>query len=59
MEESMRNQQRSTWRERLQIAAQIAAVISCMCGLTIAYYAHMNAQRAQAPAVTPQNHGHR
>jgi hypothetical protein len=55
----MRNQRRSTWRERLQIAAQIAAVISSMCGMTIAYYAHMNSQRAQAPAVTPQIHGNK
>jgi hypothetical protein len=57
MEESMRNQRRSTWRERLQIAAQIAAVISSLCGVTIAYYAHMNSHRAPAPAVTPQIHG--
>ena len=52
----MPNQRRSTWRERLQIAAQIAALISCMCGVTIAYYAHMNSQRAQAPAATPQTY---
>jgi hypothetical protein len=54
----MRNQRRSTWRHRLQIAAQIAAVISSLCGVTIAYYTHMNSQRAQAPAVTPQVQGH-
>jgi hypothetical protein len=54
----MRNQRRSTWRDRLQIAAQVAAVISSMCGLTIAYYTHMNAQRAQAPAEARQIHGH-
>ena len=56
MEEGMPNQRRSTWRERLQIAAQIAALISCMCGVTIAYYAHLNSQRAQAPAATPQTY---
>ena len=29
-----------TWRERLQVAAQIAALISCLCGMTIAYFAY-------------------
>jgi hypothetical protein len=38
----------TTWRERLQVAAQIAALISCICGMTIAYHAHTNSQRAQA-----------
>jgi hypothetical protein len=55
MEESM-SQNRPTWRERLQMAAQIAALISSVCGMTIAYYAHTNAKRVHTPPVTTQNH---
>lgn len=63
MEESMSNERPSkpTWRERLQVAAQIAALVSCICGMTIAYFAYQNAQRWQAPAsqgtVTPRTGG--
>ena len=50
-----------TWRERLQVAAQIAALISCICGMTIAYFAYQNSQRGQVPvsqrSVTTQNNG--
>src|SRR5262245_52317371 len=49
MEESMSNERstRATWRERLQMAAQIAALISCVCGMTIAFFAYQNSQRSQ------------
>ena len=52
MEESMSNERQSkpTWRERLQVAAQIAALMSCIWGMTIAYFAYQNWQRVQGPA---------
>jgi hypothetical protein len=52
MEESMPNKRptKPTWRERLQVVAQIAALVSCICGMTIAYFAYQNSQRWQAPA---------
>jgi hypothetical protein len=63
MEESMSNERptKARWRERLQMAAQIAALISCIWGMTIAYFAYQNWQRAQGPAsqgtVTPRPGG--
>jgi hypothetical protein len=50
------SQHRPTWRERLQVAAQIAALISSICGMTIAYYAHTNSKRVHTSPVTTQNH---
>ena len=50
-----------TWRERLQVAAQIAALISCICGMTIAYFAYQNSQHSHVPvlqrSVTTQTDG--
>jgi hypothetical protein len=63
MEESMSSErsQLPTWRERLQVAAQIAALISCICGMTIAYFAYQNSQHLQVPvrqrSVTTQTDG--